>query len=195
MTTRLALMRHGRTAWNRTHRIQGRTDVPLDDEARRELSGLALCPPWDRAELWSSPLSRARDTAVLVAGRAPCISDALLEMDWGEWEGQRGADLLASPDSGFRHIENWGWDFAPPNGESPKDIRIRLENWLAELSGDNVAVCHIGVMRVALAVAWDWDFAGPCPFTIKRNRLYVMERRSGVWHAQPDPVRLAEVRP
>ena len=38
--TRLALLRHGHTAWNRAGRLQGRTDIPLDDAARTLLAGL-----------------------------------------------------------------------------------------------------------------------------------------------------------
>ena len=37
--TRLALVRHGHTEWNRAGRIQGRSDIPLDTDARAELSG------------------------------------------------------------------------------------------------------------------------------------------------------------
>ena len=39
---RLALLRHGHTAWNRAGRIQGRSDIPLDAQAREDLSGYAL---------------------------------------------------------------------------------------------------------------------------------------------------------
>ncbi|THH35112.1 histidine phosphatase family protein [Aliishimia ponticola] len=195
MTARLALMRHGRTAWNADHRIQGRTDIPLEDSARTDLSHLCLPAPWDRATLWASPLSRAQETAQIVAGRAPVIDDALLEMDWGDWEGQHGVTLKADPESGFRDIEDWGWEYHPPGGESPAELRTRLEPWLEALRGDHVAICHIGVMRVLLAIAWGWNFAGPCPFRVKRNRLFVMERTHAGWQPQPEPVRLMERRP
>ncbi|MEY8837705.1 histidine phosphatase family protein, partial [Cribrihabitans sp. XS_ASV171] len=61
--SRLALLRHGHTEWNRAGRIQGRSDIPLDAEARAGLAGLALPDPWNRGELWSSPLARAVETA------------------------------------------------------------------------------------------------------------------------------------
>ncbi|MCU9837763.1 histidine phosphatase family protein [Ruegeria sp. WL0004] len=186
--TRLALLRHGHTEWNRAGRIQGRSDIPLDDQARQDLSELCLPAPWDKATLWSSPLLRAAETARLVAGGAPRSDDALIEMDWGEWEGRRGRDLLDIPGSGFRHIEDWGWDYRPPGGESPAELRNRLQGWLRTLSGDNVAVCHIGIMRVILAMAYGWDFAGPAPFKIKRNRLFVVELDP--MRAWDDPVRL-----
>ena len=57
---RLALLRHGHTAWNREGRLQGKTDIPLDDRARKDLAKLALPAPYDSWHLVSSPLARAR---------------------------------------------------------------------------------------------------------------------------------------
>lgn len=188
---RLALLRHGRTEWNRAGRIQGRTDIALDDAARAELALYRLPPPWDRADLWASPLRRAAETARIVAARQPRTAAALTEMDWGEWEGQRGRDLLAQPASGFRHIEAWGWAFRPPGGETPAEVGARLQPWLDGLRSDAVAVCHIGIMRVLLARATGWDFAGPAPFRIGRNRLYLLALDGGRLSADPEPLRLA----
>ncbi len=189
---RLAILRHGHTPWNRAGRIQGRTDIPLDDEARAQLGAFALPTPWDQADLVSSPLSRAVDTAHLVGCRAPVATPALMEMDWGQWEGQHGLALQADPASGFRDIEHWGWHYAPPGGESPEVLRARLLPWAQNLTRDTVAVCHIGVMRVLLAHATGWQFQGPAPFHIKRNRLYVITIAGPVWTAAPDPIRLQE---
>ncbi len=191
MIRRLALLRHGRTAWNRQGRIQGSTDEPLDAEGRTEVSQFSLPGPWDAARLWSSPLGRARETARIVAGREPEITPDLREMDWGRWEGQRGVDLAADPQSGFRHIEDWGWTYRPPGGESPADLRDRLLPWVDTLTGDNLAVCHIGVMRVLLALATAWNFDGPAPFRVKRNRLFVlMDDGNGLKLQSDEPVRL-----
>ena len=190
--TRLALLRHGHTDWNRAGRIQGRTDIPLDEAAREQLAPLSLPAPWDHANLVSSPLSRAVETAELVSGRTPVEVPALIEMDWGRWEGQRGLELRADPKSGFRDIEEWGWSYTPPGGESPGDLRKRLEPWANGLRADTIAVCHIGVMRVLMAIAAGWDFAGAAPFQIKRNRLYVLDISANGWRAAPDPVRLVQ---
>lgn len=188
--TRLALLRHGHTPWNRAGRIQGRTDIPLDPDAARDLARLCLPPPWDRATLWSSPLARAAETATLVSQREPQRDPALTEMNWGSWEGLEGAVLRADPQSGYTDIEDWGWHYTPPKGESPDDLQRRLKPWIAALTGDNIAVCHIGVMRVVLAMATGWDFAGPAPFQIKRNRLFVVEITDTGWRLDPVPVRL-----
>ena len=187
---KLALLRHGHTSWNREHRIQGRSDIPLDDQARADLAAFSLPDPWDKAALWSSPLARARETAHLVAGRAPKTAPALTEMNWGDWEGQHGATLRADPNSGFRDIEDWGWEYRPPAGETPAEVWARLEPWLATLTTDTVAVCHIGVMRMILARAYGWNFDGPAPFAIKRNRLFVVEIAGRNLTPWPEPIRL-----
>lgn len=189
---KLALLRHGHTAWNREGRIQGRTDIALDDDAREQLGTLQLPSEWRAAELWSSPLKRAFETAEIVAGRPPRTDPALTEMDWGEWEGQHGKVLRADPASGFKDIEDWGWDFAPRGGENVGALRDRLLPWANSLTHDTVAVCHIGVMRVFMAHATGWNFAGPAPFQIKRNRLFVIHIDDGDWSAQADPIRLIE---
>jgi probable phosphoglycerate mutase len=186
----LALLRHGHTPWNRAGRIQGRTDVDLDIDARAELAEFRFPSPWDKADLWSSPLSRAAETARLVGQRAPQTDPALMEMNWGDWEGLHGADLRDDSASGFRDIEDWGWDYTPPNGESPAALRERLVPWAESLTQDAVAVCHIGVMRVLMAHATGWNFDGPAPFQIKRNRLFTLQIGPNGWRADPDPTRL-----
>lgn len=190
---RLALLRHGHTAWNRAGRIQGRTDIPLDAEARAELSAQQLPDPWSKADIWSSPLARAAETANLVSGRAPQTATALTEMDWGDWEGKHGTDLRADPASGYRDLEDWGWAFGPPGGETLSSLRDRTVSWARDLQHDTVAVCHIGVMRVLLANATGYAFEGPAPFRIKRNRLFIIEMDGDMWKHQPEPVRLTEV--
>lgn len=189
---RLALLRHGHTAWNRAGRIQGRTDIPLDDTAKTDLAKLALPASWSGAELYASPLLRAAETAEIVAGRPAQTAPALIEMAWGRWEGQFGAEMRADPNSGYRDIETWGWDYTPPDGEPPAALRDRLLPWVSGLTSDSLVVSHIGVMRVLLAIATGWQFKGPAPFQIKRNRLYVVDISPDRWQLHPDPVRLVE---
>lgn len=186
----LGLLRHGHTEWNRAGRIQGRSDIPLDQAASQDLSGLSLPPEWQNAMLVASPLDRAQHTAQLVTGRQPQTEDALIEMHWGEWEGQQGLILKSDPDSGFRDIEDWGWDYRPPGGESPADVWARLSPWISALRVDTIAVTHIGIMRVLMARATGWDFKGPAPFQIKRNRLFVLNWDGQTLRAEPETVRL-----
>jgi len=192
---RLALLRHGHTPWNRAGRIQGRTDIALDPEAAAQLGTYALPVGWQDADVWSSPLKRAFETAEIVTNQTPKTDPALTEMDWGDWEGQHGKDLKADPESGFKDIEDWGWEFAPKGGERVDAVRDRLLPWANARTRDTLAVCHIGVMRVFLAHATGWNFQGPAPFQVKRNRLFVIEISEKGWRMQPEPVRLVERAP
>lgn len=192
MSVRIGLMRHGRTEWNRLGRLQGRTDIPLEDAERERLGGLALSDGWRGAALISSPLQRALETARLVAGMEPRTDARLSEMNLGEWEGRTGEDLLHEPGSGFSHVEDWGWDYQPPGGETPRAVWDRVSKALSGITEDTLIVSHMVVMRVILARAHDWDFEGPPPFRIKRDRIYGVTRdNNGELHAdETDPVRL-----
>ena len=87
----LYIMRHGRTDWNDRHKLQGRTDVPLNEEGRRMAEKAAeeyRDIPLDVC--WCSPLIRARETAeIVLRGRdVPILTDdRLREMSFGEYEG------------------------------------------------------------------------------------------------------------
>lgn len=94
----LYLVRHGETEWNRLHRIQGSTDVPLNDTGREqaERTGRLLARRrWDA--IYSSPLSRAFETAAIVATAvgmgAPEVIPELAERNYGEAEGLTGAEI------------------------------------------------------------------------------------------------------
>ncbi|MEM7545691.1 MAG: histidine phosphatase family protein [Pseudomonadota bacterium] len=176
MSVVIGLTRHFETDWNADHRLQGRTDRPLTDAARARAAELSIPPPWNSARLIATPLQRARDTAALIAGAAPDIEPDLTELSWGAWEGRRGSDLIADPNSGYAHVEEWGWDMAPPGGgESPAMAWARIHPALARIAsaGDPaLLVVHRGVMRVIMAKAWDWHFDSEEPFRIKRERIY-----------------------
>ena len=87
----LYIMRHGRTDWNDRHKLQCRTDIPLNAEGRRMAENAAeeyRSVPLDVC--WCSPLIRARETAeILLRGRdVPILTDdRLLELSFGSYEG------------------------------------------------------------------------------------------------------------
>lgn len=87
----LYIMRHGKTDWNVMHKLQGRTDIPLNDEGRRMAERAAK--EYRNVHLdicFCSPLSRAKETAeILLRGRnVPIVcDDRLQEMSFGIYEG------------------------------------------------------------------------------------------------------------
>ncbi|MCS5713095.1 histidine phosphatase family protein [Herbiconiux sp. CPCC 205716] len=99
MTT-FTFVRHGQTDWNLERRIQGATDVPLNDTGReqaRETGRVLAERHWDG--IVASPLSRARETAEIIGSFVgiPDIElvDALVERRYGEVEGLNASEIEA----------------------------------------------------------------------------------------------------
>lgn len=96
----LYIMRHGRTEWNVRHKLQGRTDIPLNDEGRKMAE--KACEEYKDINIdicYCSPLIRAVETAeiVLKDRNIPIIIDErLVEMSFGEYEGRE--NIFQNPD-------------------------------------------------------------------------------------------------
>jgi broad specificity phosphatase PhoE len=92
----LLLVRHGETDWNADGRLQGQTERPLSDFGRRQARQLAEELADEELEaIYSSDLSRARETAEIVGERLslPVVLEPdLREKDWGTWEGLTAAE-------------------------------------------------------------------------------------------------------
>ncbi len=165
--TPLVLIRHGPTQWNLDLRIQGRADPSLASEGRNTVAAWRLPP--EMAGDWSwltSPLARARETAALLHAAPVSVEPALIEMDWGAWEGRRLAELRAEGGAAMAAAEARGLDFQPPGGESPRQVQDRLRPLLARLAASgkpSVAITHKGVIRALYALASGWDMAGQAP--------------------------------
>ena len=147
----LYLIRHGETEWSRARRHTGRTDLPLspagEAEARalgQHLRGLEV----DR--VLSSPLSRATTTADLAGfGERVELTDALLEVDYGDYEGLTTTEIRASRP---------GWDLfrdGCPGGETVEDAAARACGLLDDLGaadGRVLLFSHGHQLRILTAV-------------------------------------------
>ncbi len=157
----LLLIRHGETDWNNQGRLQGTTDVPLNEEGRSQARALAEhLADWPLAGVWSSPLSRALETAEAVAqvhGLAVSCNRDLREIEMGQWEG------LTIPEVKERwggHFDQWSSDpvnsLPPPDGEDFVGFQNRGMAALAEIAAQygedkQVAViCHGGFIRAVM---------------------------------------------
>lgn len=167
----LALLRHGPTEWNRQHRLQGRSDLPLSAEGRAQVAAWRLPAELSSYRWWSSPLQRCRETAELlaqsmVAAPAIAIESRLIEMNFGAWEGSTLEELRRRHGDRMAQGEAQGLDMQPPGGESPRQVQQRLRPWLAELAADgrnNFAVVHKGVIRALYALATGWTMERKSP--------------------------------
>jgi probable phosphoglycerate mutase len=159
--TFISLVRHGQTDWNLAKRIQGSSDIPLNDtgRAQAEATGRALAGGRFDA-IYASPLSRALDTARIIAGHVglgePATLAAVAERQYGEAEGLTGEQILA----------RWP-DGAPvPGRESREQVVERALPALRELGeqhpGENViVVSHGGVISSLVRHVTDHALPGP----------------------------------
>jgi broad specificity phosphatase PhoE len=163
--TLVGLIRHGRTDWNEAKRIQGHTDRPLSPRGRAEMGARRLPPELAEAVWFTSPLLRTRQTAALLGIADFTVDRRLIEMSFGGWEGHTLDFLRATDPKDVADNERRGLDFRAPGGESPRDVRARLRDWLEDstVHGAVAAVTHNGVIRAAFSLALDWDMKGPPP--------------------------------
>jgi len=110
---RICIVRHGETDWNKLGKLQGREDIPLNETGVRqaERCGLALRKgKW--GAVFSSPLSRARQTADIIAGITGIgevyEDDDLIERDYGKASGLTAEERDALfPDGNYAGMEAW----------------------------------------------------------------------------------------
>lgn len=149
--TILGLLRHGQTDWNIDLRLQGSTDIPLNETGKEQArqAALALNPEdWDL--IIASPLSRARDTAEIIAQELSMnvvIVPELIERSFGAAEGLDHASWRKLYES---HVPIEGL-------ESLEDLRLRthllLDLIANEYSGKRVlAVSHGAFIRKVLTI-------------------------------------------
>ncbi|MBL1092503.1 MULTISPECIES: histidine phosphatase family protein [Streptomyces] len=157
MAARIILARHGKTEWSVSGRHTGRTDVPLLDEGRRgaKLLGERLHhAPWDGlpgVEVRTSPLVRAKETCELAGfGDRAQEWDALMEIDYGAYEGLTPAEIQAARPGWLI------WRDGVPEGESLAEVSARADEvvaWARSADRDVLVFAHGHVLR-ALGARW-----------------------------------------
>ncbi|WP_374378104.1 histidine phosphatase family protein [Dongia sp.] len=177
MSIALAVIRHAPTQWNVEKRLQGRTDIGLGPEGRIVAASWSVPSAWQEWRVLASPLSRARETAAILFPSRPAEIEAdLREMSFGDWEGQRLADLREAAGSDAEERESLGLDFRAPGGESPREVQQRLLPLLARLAGDgrdSVLVTHKAVQRALYALATGWRMTEKPPVKLKDGRAHL----------------------
>ncbi len=165
--TRLALLRHADTAWSAEGRIQGRADpsllVNIVVELPEACRGMRVV---------TSPLARCVQTVALLGFPDAAREPRIVEMSWGDWEGETLAALRARLGDDLRENEARGLDFRPANGESPRQVLARVRPWLREVAAAGVptlAITHKGVIRAIFAAASGWDMTGKPPAKLDRR--------------------------
>jgi probable phosphoglycerate mutase len=170
-----AFIRHGQTDWNRDDRLQGSSDIPLNDIGRgqaHEAAELLRAGGWQA--IVSSPLERARETAEIIASDlgielGPSYA-AFVERDYGVNEGGSSSDIIAKyPD---RHY---------PGAETLASVVTRGKAGLAQVAADfgetpTIIVCHGTIIRYTLAALAGRRLPG-----ILNGSISTLEFEDGHW--------------
>ena len=168
MTTRLFLVRHGETEWNREGRWQGWIDIPLNESGRQQAQDLALeLSQHPIRAVYSSPLLRAAETARLIA--TPHACEVFHEHDLKEQTGgSLDGALIGELSSLLEHAktlstsERIAHKFVE-DAESGVEVGARVIPALKRICAnhvgeDVVVVTHGGVMRILLVLLAGRDY-------------------------------------
>lgn len=160
-TSRLVLVRHGRTTWNAQGLFQGHADIPLDVVGQQQAAELVpALAPLAPTLIATSDLTRARQTGAPLAaavGLTPVVDARLREVDVGRWEGlTRDQAAAAYPEEFRRWVD--GEDVARGGGETRREAAARavdgiLDHLMAAGPGALVVVVSHGMVLTATVEA------------------------------------------
>lgn len=156
--TYLFLIRHGETEWTKVRRFQGSTNTLLTANGKKQAKAVGKhLKQFGIDVLYSSPLTRARQTAAAAAKvlkLKPRFDKRLQELGFGAWEGKSPAELLKDGKSGYH---GWcrGKVVTPLHGEKIPVFRKRVRSFLKEVTrkhrGQKIAVItHGGPVKMFL---------------------------------------------
>ena len=188
--TRIILVRHGETLWNRERRMQGQTDTALSETGRAQVTALGeRFVGATLAALYSSDLTRAWDTADAIARRTGhdiIAEPRLRERCFGIFEG------LTYPEMSERHPQEWQRfqsrdpDYVVPGGECAREFHVRCLACLTEIAerhaGGEVAIVTHGLVLDALyRAAHGMTLEAPRPVPLLNASLNGFGYRARVW--------------
>jgi probable phosphoglycerate mutase len=183
----LVLLRHGRTDWNASRRIQGQSDSQLDELGHAQAAAVApVLAELGPGVLWSSDSDRTRDTAAYVAsacGLTPTYDARLREYSFGAYEGLYHHEFQAADPAAYRAFTTLDWD-AVSGAERHDDVAARMTEALTELAalvpsdGVALAVSHGAAIRTAIGALLGWDAEQALTLRGMDNCGYAVLRRS-----------------
>ncbi len=160
MSTRILIIRHGETAWNRNNIFRGTYDIPLNENGKEQARFAAQSLEGVRIDAaYTSPLSRATETAEIVSaphGISPVVHDGFIDMDYGEWTGKEDSEVARRwPD------EHAAWTAKPhaarpPGGTTLKEVFnnsfAAMEELAVKHGGQTIAIFAHRVVNKVLVI-------------------------------------------
>jgi broad specificity phosphatase PhoE len=177
----LYIIRHGKTEMNRANLLQGRSDIPLNEEGilqAQEASDSLRDVHFDH--VFSSPLSRALQTAKIVAPQSdPTVDERLIEMDYGQYE---GTDLTQLPPELVFFFSDFVHNPAPEGMEQLSSVVERAGAFLEEiknLEGNVLISTHAILMKGLLEYLTPGSNGSYWSRYIGNCAVYIAENKGG----------------
>jgi probable phosphoglycerate mutase len=158
MTHTIYMIRHGQTDWNAEKRLQGQTEVAMNEVGRGQVQRNAaklkrLLGDPARWRYLSSPIGRAAETMRIMRRAFGLPEDAferdsrLCELDFGEFAGHSWSELRRSRPADVEHRFQDSWNYVCPGGESYRQLAARVFACVDAIGEDTVITAHAGVSR------------------------------------------------
>ena len=157
--TRIVLIRHGRTEWNRVERFRGRVDLELDEVGIKQAeASAARITEWPISAVYSSPLRRALATAEILAGHLNLKVKplpAIIDIDYGKWHGLSPDEASAGYSDLYSTWLSNPQEVKFPGGESLAEVRERCASAVSDLIAQHpketiVMVSHKVICQVLI---------------------------------------------
>ena len=158
----IIVVRHGETDFNKTCIFQGQQQIPLNAKGRAQAREVAaILRQYAITHIYCSGLVRARETAEIIdkSFSLPIIFDNRLnERDWGTWQNKKREELSAQADTLKNIWRQENLDENPHQGESTRDLMLRVGAFLSYLVKKHTAsdvilvVTHGGPMRMMVGI-------------------------------------------
>ncbi len=184
-------IRHGQTDWNKARRIQGQTDIPLNETGHVQAKAIAdalvrVVPDPAQFDFVVSPLTRARQTMghILKAYGLPedtaRIEPRVREVSFGDRDGWTWPELNAAGIDPTKDPEGY-FHWVPPNGESYAMAAKRIKDWLDDQQKPVIIVAHGGISRIirgAMLGKTGAEFVG---LPVPQTKFYKIEAGEITW--------------
>lgn len=186
----LCLVRHGETAWNAEGRVQGQTDVPLNErgQAQARAVGAALAAE-AFAAIYSSDLQRVTQTAAPAAralGLEVAREPALRERHFGMFETLTYAEVKAKHPEEYARFAAKELDYDFRGGESLRAFNARVLECIRALAGRHagervLVFTHGGVLEMVYRYANNAGLSTPRDFEIPNAAINRVEIAVDAW--------------
>lgn len=191
---KIYVIRHGETDWNAQYKLQGRSDIPLNEKGRALAAETAEALKDVKFDVcFSSPLSRAHETAEIILGDRPVeiINDErLIEIGFGVCDGMQVRD----PQTREISVKNWDYFLkapekyeTPENAESMLELCERVKGFVEELVAREdledktiLIATHGAALRGILNAIREWELSDFWGKGLSRNcAVSILESHKG----------------